>query len=242
MKFSGADIGNVKDLIVATFSVDELSELALRYLDINFDNEIAPGKYNKRALDFVIYTNHRNITCDFIRAAFTERPRVPEWQEFNKRCNAGPAVTAPPRIGLANDRAPAAMYDNKRTSLERRDRDHSPLHKRACGLRAPDLRAVDAGPCAAGAWRSMLRQIVEVASFTNAAVLLIGESGTGKELVARLVHDLDPRASGNELVILDCTTTAPELSGSEFFGHERGAFTGAVGARDGAFAAAMSRE
>jgi transcriptional regulator with GAF, ATPase, and Fis domain len=88
------------------------------------------------------------------------------------------------------------------------------------------------------AWRSVLRQIVEVARFTNAAVLLIGESGTGKELVARLVHELDPRASGNELVIVDCTTIAPELSGSEFFGHERGAFTGAVGARDGAFAAA----
>jgi transcriptional regulator with GAF, ATPase, and Fis domain len=86
------------------------------------------------------------------------------------------------------------------------------------------------------AWRSALRQIVEVARFTNAAVLLIGESGTGKELIGRLVHELDPKASGNELVIVDCTTIAPELSGSEFFGHERGAFTGAVGARDGAFA------
>ena len=79
------------------------------------------------------------------------------------------------------------------------------------------------------AWRSVLRQIVEVARFTTAAVLLIGESGTGKELVGRLVHELDPRASDNELVIVDCTTIAPELSGSEFFGHERGAFTGAVG-------------
>ena len=87
-------------------------------------------------------------------------------------------------------------------------------------------------------WRSALRQIVEVARFTNAAVLLIGESGTGKELIGRLVHDLDPKVSGNALVIVDCTTIAPELSGSEFFGHERGAFTGAVGARDGAFAGA----
>ena len=84
------------------------------------------------------------------------------------------------------------------------------------------------------AWRSVLRQIVEVARFTGAAVLLIGESGTGKEQVARMVHELDPRAK-NDLVIVDCTTIAPELSGSEFFGHERGAFTGAVGARDGAF-------
>jgi len=86
------------------------------------------------------------------------------------------------------------------------------------------------------AWRSALRQIVEVARFTNAAVLLMGESGTGKELIGRLVHELDPTVSGSELVIVDCTTIAPELSGSEFFGHERGAFTGAVGARDGAFA------
>jgi transcriptional regulator with GAF, ATPase, and Fis domain len=88
------------------------------------------------------------------------------------------------------------------------------------------------------AWRSALRQIVEVARFTNTAVLLIGESGTGKEMVGRLVHELDPRNASKQLVVVDCTTIAPELSGSEFFGHERGAFTGAVGTRDGAFAEA----
>jgi transcriptional regulator with GAF, ATPase, and Fis domain len=87
-------------------------------------------------------------------------------------------------------------------------------------------------------WQATLRQIVEVARFTSAAVLLIGESGTGKEMVGRFVHELDPRASANELVTVDCSTLVPELSGSEFFGHERGAFTGAVGARDGAFEAA----
>jgi transcriptional regulator with GAF, ATPase, and Fis domain len=42
-------------------------------------------------------------------------------------------------------------------------------------------------------WRRVLRQIVEVARFTSASVLLIGESGTGKELIARLIHELDPR-------------------------------------------------
>ena len=88
------------------------------------------------------------------------------------------------------------------------------------------------------AWRSALRQIVEVARFTSAFVLLIGESGTGKELIARMIHELDSSATGNELVVVDCTTIVPELSGSEFFGHERGAFTGAVATRDGAFAAA----
>jgi transcriptional regulator with GAF, ATPase, and Fis domain len=88
------------------------------------------------------------------------------------------------------------------------------------------------------AWKSVLRQIVEVARFTDASVLIMGESGTGKELVARLIHTLDPRAKKRDLVILDCTTIVPELSGSEFFGHERGAFTGALALRDGAFALA----
>jgi transcriptional regulator with GAF, ATPase, and Fis domain len=69
-------------------------------------------------------------------------------------------------------------------------------------------------------------------------VIITGESGTGKELVARLIHTLDPRADKAELVVLDCTTIVPELSGSELFGHERGAFTGAVVARDGEFALA----
>lgn len=87
-------------------------------------------------------------------------------------------------------------------------------------------------------WIVKLRQIVEVANFTNASVLLLGESGTGKEMVARLIHSLDSRPNKHELVVLDCTTITPELSGSEFFGHERGAFTGAVTTRAGAFSLA----
>jgi transcriptional regulator with GAF, ATPase, and Fis domain len=88
------------------------------------------------------------------------------------------------------------------------------------------------------AWLACLRQIVELSAFSDGPVLLLGESGTGKELLARLVHALDPRPDRRDLVVLDCTTVVPELSGSEFFGHERGAFTGAATARDGAFALA----
>lgn len=87
-------------------------------------------------------------------------------------------------------------------------------------------------------WLATLRQIIEAARFTDASILLTGETGTGKELVARLIHALSPQRSGRDLVILDCTTIVPDLSGSELFGHERGAFTGAVAARDGAFALA----
>ncbi len=88
------------------------------------------------------------------------------------------------------------------------------------------------------AWRSLLRQVVEVARFSASPVLLLGESGTGKELMSRLIHGLDAREGKRDLVVLDCTTIVPSLAGSEFFGHERGAFTGAVAARDGAVAMA----
>ena len=84
-------------------------------------------------------------------------------------------------------------------------------------------------------WIDAVRDVVEVAALPEVSVLITGESGTGKELAARLIHDLDPRPDKQELVLLDCTTIVPTLSGSEFFGHERGAFTDAVTARDGAF-------
>ena len=85
------------------------------------------------------------------------------------------------------------------------------------------------------AWQSVLRDAVEVARFTDAAVLITGESGTGKERVAQLIHELDPRPAKKRLVVLDCSTVVPSLSGSEFFGHEKGAFTGAAALRQGAF-------
>lgn len=88
------------------------------------------------------------------------------------------------------------------------------------------------------AWVKTLREIIEVARFTNASILILGESGTGKELIARLVQALDARPAKGPLVVLDCATIVSELSGSEFFGHERGAFTGAGDPRDGAFALA----
>ena len=56
--------------------------------------------------------------------------------------------------------------------------------------------------------------------------------------MCRLIHELDARTVKRDFVVLDCTTIVPELSGSEFFGHEKGSFTGAVAARNGAFALA----
>jgi transcriptional regulator with GAF, ATPase, and Fis domain len=87
-------------------------------------------------------------------------------------------------------------------------------------------------------WRRLLRQVVEAARFTQTPAVISGETGTGKELIARLIHTLDPKRHQMSLIVVDCTTLAPELAGSELFGHQRGAFTGAVTFREGALALA----
>jgi len=74
-------------------------------------------------------------------------------------------------------------------------------------------------------------------SASEATVLIEGETGTGKTLVAEAIHHASPRASG-PFVIVDCGAIPPSLIESELFGHEKGAFTGATGARVGAIEAA----
>ncbi|WP_396911254.1 sigma-54-dependent transcriptional regulator [Mycolicibacterium sp.] len=88
------------------------------------------------------------------------------------------------------------------------------------------------------ALRRALRELVTAARFGSGPILVLGETGTGKELAAQVAHRIDTKYSTGHLVIVDCTTIVPGLLGSELFGHERGAFTGAVSARSGACAAA----
>jgi formate hydrogenlyase transcriptional activator len=87
-----------------------------------------------------------------------------------------------------------------------------------------------------GGLRAVLSQVEAVAR-TNTTVLIDGETGTGKEVIARAIHELSPRRTRN-LVKLNCAAMPAGLLESELFGHERGAFTGAVASHVGRFARA----
>jgi len=84
--------------------------------------------------------------------------------------------------------------------------------------------------------RKVLAQVDRVAP-TDSTVLIVGETGTGKELIARAVHKRSKRAS-RAFIRVDCAAIPPSLIASELFGHEKGAFTGALQKRLGRFESA----
>ena len=108
------------------------------------------------------------------------------------------------------------LADNRRLRAELRDRGQF-----------GSLRGISSG------MKQVFHEIEKVAP-SKLAVLVVGESGTGKELVARTVHDLSPRRRG-EFLALNCAAIPSTLLESEIFGHERGAFTGALQRKIGCF-------
>ena len=108
-----------------------------------------------------------------------------------------------------------------------------------------ELKLNEAAPNAGGAQALIgehpsivkLRQLLQRVAATDATVLIGGESGSGKEIVAQTIHALSNRRN-RAFVPVNCAAIPHELLESEMFGHERGAFTGAAGARHGLFSSA----
>jgi two-component system response regulator AtoC len=96
-------------------------------------------------------------------------------------------------------------------------------------LLASEAQIVGSAPAMIGVYKT----VAQVAP-TTATVLIVGESGTGKELVARAIHAKSPRAS-RPFVAVNCAALPESILESELFGHEKGAFTGAVGIKRGLF-------
>src|SRR5262245_25251860 len=105
--------------------------------------------------------------------------------------------------------------------LERLQRESAYLRDAAKADR--DLRLLTGESRAMKAVRLAIQQVAP----TDSTVLILGETGTGKELVARAIHQLSPRRE-RLLVTVNCAALAPGLIPSELFGHEPGAFTGAI--------------
>src|ERR1700677_4590300 len=117
----------------------------------------------------------------------------------------------------------------------------SPPPSRHIGLpreNESNRKAPGARPCRefigkSSTMRAVLKQI-EIVAPTQASVLILGETGTGKEMVARAIHNVSERHH-QTLAKVNCAAIPSGLSESEFFGHEKGAFTGAVSRKIGRF-------
>ena len=148
-----------------------------------------------------------------------------------------PAEATLSRVGAAGGTSYLLLFRNINDRIEAERRIAS-LTSEAAYLR-DELRELEGEPEIRGrseAIRELLQQIAQVAP-TDATVLVIGETGTGKELVARALHRASQRRE-RPLIKVNCAAIPATLIESEFFGHERGAFTGATGRREGRFALA----
>ena len=161
-------------------------------------------------------------------------------------------LTAPARGNLAWKRSGSDLLDANETESVTRDQRRNGRVRNACSLSpslenhmssrnkpicseeyAPSEDTLE-GIIGRSVAMSALCKQVKVVAPTGSTVLILGETGTGKELIARAIHNLSPRRD-RPFIKVNCAAIPAGLIESELFGHERGAFTGAVSRRIGRF-------
>ncbi len=151
-------------------------------------------------------------------------------------CRGAPVTFTPQQLAVLSDvsRALAVAVANAMANEEIR-KLREQLEAENISLRA-QLRQAPWFEGIVGASPALRRALgaVEQVAATDATVMITGETGTGKELIARALHRRSPRAHG-PLIMVNCSAIPETLLASELFGHERGAFTGAVVRRKGRF-------
>jgi transcriptional regulator with GAF, ATPase, and Fis domain len=188
-------------------------------------HDVASDERFYRAVDRQVGTESRSMICAPLR---TRSGIIGVTQVINKK--TGPftpedvelldAIAGNIGVALENAQLHAALRREKET-IQRENRElrrAAEQHFRAIVGASPALTRV-------------LEQAMQAAP-TRATITLLGETGTGKELVARAIHDASDRADG-PFVVVNCAAIPASLLEAELFGHERGAFTGALSARKG---------
>jgi transcriptional regulator with GAF, ATPase, and Fis domain len=136
-------------------------------------------------------------------------------------------------LGRSLEPFSVALAHHRRVHELERLREAAEADKDALLTRLHRREIVEEIVGAGGSLRAVMTRVAQVAP-TDAPVLILGETGTGKEVVARAIHARSARADG-PIVRVNCGAIPPELVDSELFGHEKGAFTGALATRKGWF-------
>jgi len=212
-------------VLVLDSNLDRARDLGNRLRFLNYEPVIAdnPRKYRDSSSDPGIAVMLGDMGNDDLRETFhnviRHRPDLPVllFDTDPDDVELGEALTSHPAWTLD-----APIRRRQLEKLLRRARNFERKERRSQQITG------NSAPI-----RQVRRLIEQVADFdTN--VLITGESGTGKELVARTIHDMSNR-SDKPFVPINCGAIPPDLLESELFGHEKGAFTGAVSGRTGRF-------
>jgi PAS domain S-box-containing protein len=212
-------MGYTRDEVVGRPIVDFFSNaFRKKFAGNRVGKIIEDGEFNNEQRQMV---TRNGVVLDLLMSAISERDSS---GRVNRMLVASKDVTQ-------RNRAERAL----RTSLVENARLREELERERDYLREEVNVAMNFGRIVgkSPALKNMMAQVEAVAE-TPASVLVLGESGVGKELVARAIHAKSPRADG-PLVKVNCASIPKDLFESEFFGHVRGAFTGAHRDRVGRF-------